>query len=70
MSVDPFAAVAEIGPPDAMKIYVLMVLAVIIGTLFDVSYKRSGASFAGPREKSRRETRRRVDGARGRKIPC
>jgi len=68
MSVNPFAAVAEIGPPGAMK--VLMVLAVIVGTLFDVSHKRSGAHFANPREKSRRDARRRVDGARRRKIPC
>ena len=54
MGTNPFAAVAEFWSPLAMKVYiVLMILAVIIGTLFDVWHKGSGIYFAQRREKSK-----------------
>jgi hypothetical protein len=46
-----------------MKIYiVLMIAAVIIGVLFDVSHKGSGIYFAERRKKSRASARNPVDG--------
>ena len=77
MGSNPFAAVAEFWSPLAMKIYiVMMILAVIIGTLFDVSHKGNGLYFARRRERSRAFARRTPDGGihpvgrRRRKIPC
>jgi hypothetical protein len=58
MYINPFAAVAEFWSPLAMKVYiVLMILAVIIGTLFDVSHKGSGIYFAQRRERSKAAAR-------------
>lgn len=58
MGTNPFAAVAEFWSPLAMKVYiVLMILAVIIGTLFDVWHKGSGIYFAQRREKSKASAR-------------
>lgn len=63
MGMNPFAAVAEFWSPLAMKVYIaLMVLAVVIGTMFDVSHKGSGIYFAQRREKSKARARRRLDG--------
>src|SRR5215467_365957 len=63
MGTNPFAAVAEFWSPLAMKIYiVLMVLAVIVGTIFDVSHKGSGIYFAQRREKSKARARRQING--------
>ncbi len=43
---NPFAALTDVLPANAMQIYlVLMVLAVIAGTLFDISHKRSAKYF-------------------------
>ena len=54
MGTNSFAAVAEFWSPLAMKVYiVLMILAVIIGTLFDVWHKGSAIYFAQRREKSK-----------------
>ncbi|TMH58165.1 MAG: hypothetical protein E6H55_14595 [Betaproteobacteria bacterium] len=54
MGTNPFAAIAEFWSPLAMKVYiVLMILAVIIGTLFDVWHKGSAIYFAQRREKSK-----------------
>lgn len=51
---NPFAAVTDFFSPLAMQIYiVLMVLAVVIGTLFDVYHKGSAKFFARRQEKSR-----------------
>lgn len=62
MGMNPFAAVAEFWSPLAMKVYIaLMVLAVVIGTMFDVSHKGSGIYFAQRREKSKARARRRLD---------
>ena len=59
MGANPFAAVAEFWSPLAMKVYiVLMIVAVIVGTLYDVSRKGSGIYFAQRREKSKASARR------------
>ena len=61
MGANPLVAVAEFWSPLAMKVYiVLMIAAVIVGTLFDVSHKGSGSYFAQRREKSRASARRSV----------
>jgi hypothetical protein len=60
---NPFAAVTDFFSPLAMQIYiVLMVLAVIIGTLFDVYHKGSAKFFARRKEKSRAAAKRQVSG--------
>jgi hypothetical protein len=58
MGTNPFAAVAEFWSPLAMKVHIiLMIAAVIFGTLFDVSHKGSGIYFAQRREKSKARAR-------------
>jgi hypothetical protein len=58
MGPNPFATVAEFWSPLAMKIYiVLMIVAVIVGTLFDVSHKGNGLYFARRRNRSRASAR-------------
>jgi hypothetical protein len=60
---NPFAAVADFFSPLAMQIYiVLMILAVVIGTLFDVSHKGSARFFAQRREKSQAAARKQLSG--------
>ena len=60
---NPFAPVADFLPPVAMQVYiVLMVLAVVIGTLFETYHKGSGKFFALRREKSRAAAQRRLSG--------
>ena len=60
---NPFAPVAEFLPPVAMQVYiVLMVLAVVIGTLFETYHKGSGKFFALRREKSKAAAQRRLSG--------
>jgi ABC-type transport system involved in cytochrome bd biosynthesis fused ATPase/permease subunit len=50
--------------PFAMKLYiVLMILAVVAGTLFDISHKGSGTYFAQRREKSKASAQRRLSGS-------
>ena len=77
MGANPFAAVAEFWSPLAMKIYIILTIAAIVGgTLFDVSHKGNGLYFARRRERSRAFGRRTPDGSvhraggRRRKIPC
>jgi hypothetical protein len=61
---NPFVPVAESFSPLAMKVYiVLMILAVVIGTLFDVAHKGSAKFFAQRRQKSRASALRRLGGA-------
>src|SRR5215471_18040135 len=63
MGTNPFAAVAEFWSPLAMKVYIiLMVLAVVIGVLFDVSHKGSGIYFAQRRKQSRASARNPLGG--------
>ena len=60
---NPFAVLSGFLPPLFMQVYiVLMVLAVIVGTLLDVHHKGSGIFFARRREKSQARARRRVGG--------
>ena len=60
---NPFGQVADILSPSFMVVYiVLMVLAVVIGTLFDVYHKGSAKFFAQRREKSRDAATRRLSG--------
>ncbi len=62
-SNNPFAAVTDSLSPSFMKVYiVLMILAVVIGTLFDVSHKGSAKFFARRREKSNAAAQRRLSG--------
>ena len=60
---NPFAPVADFMSPLGMKVYIaLMILAVIIGTLFDVSHKGSAKFFALRREKSKAAARKQLSG--------
>ncbi len=58
---NPFAQVADLLSPSFMKVYiVLMILAVIIGTLADVHHKGSARFFARRKEQSRAAARRQL----------
>ena len=60
---NPFAALTDFLPPAGMQVYiVLMMLAVVIGTLFDVVHKGSAKFFAQRREKSHAAALRRLSG--------
>ena len=60
---NPFAALTDTLPPLAMQVYlVLMALAVVAGTLFDVVHKGSARFFARRREKSEAAAERRLSG--------
>lgn len=60
---NPFALLAEFLPPLVMQVYaLLMIVAVVVGTLVDLHHKRSAEFFAGRREKSRRTARRPLSG--------
>lgn len=60
---NPFAALTGFLPPLAMQVYiVLMALAVVSGTLFDVSHKGSAKFFARRRAESDAAATRRVSG--------
>jgi len=60
---NPFAALTDFLPPLAMQVYiVLMTLAVVGGTLFDVVHKGSAKFFARRRAKSNAAATRRVSG--------
>jgi hypothetical protein len=52
---NPFALLTRSLSPLVMQVYaVLMIAAVVIGTLVDLRHKRTAEFFAGRREKSRR----------------
>ena len=60
---NPFAALGDFVPPLVMQVYiVLMALAVIVGTFFDVHHKGSAKFFARRREKSEAAAQRRLSG--------
>jgi hypothetical protein len=60
---NPFAAVTDFFSPLAMQIYiVLMVLAVVIGTLLDIYHKGSAKFFARRQEKSKAAAERQLSG--------
>ncbi len=63
-TTNPFADLAVFLPPLAMQVYlVLMILAVIIGTLADMMHKGSGKYFAQRRKKSKADATRELSGA-------
>jgi hypothetical protein len=60
---NPFAALEEFLSPLIMQAYiVLMMLAVVVGTLFDVHHKGSAKFFARRREKSEAAAQRSLSG--------
>ena len=55
---NPFAALNNALPPSAMQVYVvLMVLAVIVGTLLDMAHKGSATYFFAKSRKTRGQGR-------------
>lgn len=61
---NPFADLTVFLPPLAMQVYiVLMILAVAIGTLFDMFHKSSAKFFARQWKKSKAAATRRLSGA-------
>lgn len=61
---NPFVAVTDFLPPRFMQVYiVLMVLAVVSGTLFDLHHKGSAKFFLQQRKRSRSAATRRLSGA-------
>lgn len=61
---NPFAPVMDALSPLAMDIYlILMIVAVFIGTLFDISHKGSARFFARRREQSRAAAQRQLSSA-------
>src|SRR5947207_3166715 len=62
-TTNPFAALTDFLPPLGMQVYVVaMIVAVVIGTLFDVHHKGSAKFFAQRREKSNAAAQRRLGG--------
>lgn len=60
---NPFAALSELVPPSAMQVYVvLMVLAVALGTLFDVIHKGSAQYFFANWRKSKSRSKTELGG--------
>ena len=61
---NPFIPVTDFLPPRFMQLYiVLMVLAVVAGTLFDLYHKGSAKFFVQQRKRSRAAATRRLGGA-------
>jgi hypothetical protein len=62
-TINPFAALEGFLSPLIMQVYiVLMMLAVVVGTVFDVQHKGSAKFFARRREKSAAAAQRRLSG--------
>ena len=62
-ATNPFGLVSDVLPAPAMQVYVvLMVFAVVVGTLFDVVHKGSARFFALRREKSNAAAQRELGG--------
>jgi hypothetical protein len=60
---NPFSHMSDFLPPLAMQAYiVLMALAVVVGTLFDVYHKGSAKFFARRREESDARAQKRLSG--------
>ena len=63
-SGNPFLPVTAFLPPRFFQLYVvLMVIAVVAGTLFDVYHKRSATFFSQQRQRSRAAATRRLGAA-------
>jgi hypothetical protein len=62
-TTNPFAALNDLFPPIVMQAYILlMTLAVVAGTLFDVYHKGSARFFESRREKSAAAAQRQLSG--------
>lgn len=62
-TTNPFVVLNDFLPPMFMPVYVaLMLLAVVVGTVFDVHHKGSGIYFTQRREKSRARMQRQLGG--------
>ncbi|MGZ5095363.1 MAG: hypothetical protein ACXWIP_28935, partial [Burkholderiales bacterium] len=60
---NPFSQIADFAPPLLMQVYIiLMALAVVIGTLFDVYHKGSAKFFARRREQSNAAAQQHLSG--------
>jgi hypothetical protein len=60
---NPFAALTDFLPPTFMRVYVVvMILAVIVGTLFDVVHKGSARYFFDNWRKSRTKSKQPIGG--------
>lgn len=58
---NPFAGLADVLPPRVMQAYIIvMFLAVVVGTLFDVYHKGSGTFFARRRAHSKAAAEREL----------
>jgi len=63
LTSNPFAALEDFWPPLVMQVYiVLMMVAVVLGTLFDVHHKGSAKFFARRKEKSEAAAQRHLSG--------
>jgi len=63
LTSNPFAALEDFWPPLVMQVYiVLMMVAVVLGTLFDVHHKGSAKFFALRKEKSEAAAQRHLSG--------
>ncbi len=61
---NPFADLTIFLPPIAMQVYIiLMIFAVIVGTLLDMTHKNSGKFFATQFQKSKADATRKLTGA-------
>lgn len=61
---NPFADLTVFLPPLAMQVYiVVMLFAIVIGTLWDMLHKGSGQYFAQRRKKAQAEATRELSGA-------
>lgn len=64
LGTNPFGVLSDLVPPGLMQAYVLlMVLAVVAGTLFDVYHKRSARFFAQRRARARAAAQQRLGAA-------
>ncbi len=58
---NPFSLLSPVVPPIVMRAYlILMIAAVVVGTLADLRHKRSGVFFARRRRKAREAAGRRL----------
>ena len=61
---NPFADLTVFLPPLVMQVYiVLMVFAVVLGTLFDILHKKSAKFFVRQWKKSKAAAKRQIGGA-------
>ncbi len=63
LATNPFSPISEFWSPLVLQVYiVLMLLAVFIGTLFDVYHKGSAKFFARRRRESAARAERQLSG--------